>query len=127
MDILGDFKELGMMAIITAVLGGIIAYLLGLLMGPIVGMDALFGPLIGGIIAAVLLLYVFAKTDLDVKSFGYIVLLLLLVSIVGTFIVGLLPAAAPYILTLSGTLTWGGVAWSLVYVGLAMAIYDMIA
>lgn len=121
---LEKFKELGILAVIVAVLGGIIAYLLGMLTSPIVGFDAMFGPLIGGIIAIIILLYVAKETALDAMTFFNIIVLLLFVSVVGTFIVAALPMAAPFILTLTASMTISMWAWSLVYVGLALIIYD---
>ena len=123
---LDKFKELGILAVIVAVVGGIIAYILGMLTAPIIGFDAMFGPLLGGIIAIVILLYVAKETNLDVMTFFNVILLLIFVSIVGTFIVAALPVAAPFILTLTADMTISMWAWSLAYVGLAIIIKEKV-
>lgn len=118
-------KEIGIQALIAAGLGGVLAYLLSFVLGPILALDTLFGPLIGGIIAIVVLVYVATKTELDTTSFWNVIVLLLAVAVVGTFVVGIIPAAAPYILTLADPFTsLLALGWTLIYVGAALAIYD---
>lgn len=123
---LDNLKDLGIMAILVAVIGGLVAYALGFVLNPINGIDPIFGPLIGGIILVILMLYIAMKTNVDKMTFFGVVILLLMVSIVGTFVVGIFPLSAPYILTLTGTLNWTAISWSLVYVGIAMAVYDKV-
>lgn len=118
-----DIKDLAIKATMVAVLGGIISYLLGMVLGPISAIN-IVGPLIGGVLAIVLLFYIAIKTNLDKMSIFNIVVLLLFVSVIGTLIVSIAPIATGYILTLTQTLTWANIAWSFVYVGLAMMIYD---
>jgi hypothetical protein len=125
-SMIDNLKNLGVQAGIVAIVGGIIAYLLAMLTAPIMGFDAMFGPLIGGIIAITILLYVAKETALDAMTFFNIIVLLLFVSIIGTFIVAAVPTVAPFILTLAGSMSISTWAWSLVYVGIALLTYDKI-
>lgn len=111
------------MAVLVAVIGGVAAYGLGLVM-PMITSIELVGSLLAGIIAIVLYLYIIGFSDIEVKEFGYLVPLLALVSIIGTFVVSILPSASGFILTLNEPLTWMNVLWTLIYAGIAMAIVD---
>jgi hypothetical protein len=118
-------KKLAIQAVIVAVLGGIIAYIMGMIL-PIVSGINIVGGMIAGIVAIVLYAYIAGFSDVDTAEFGYLVPLLAFVSIIGTFVVGIMPGATGYILTLSSSLTWVNTLWTLIYAGAALAITDKI-
>lgn len=105
---------------LVAVIGGILAYLLSFIIGPIQGMA--FGGTIVAFIALLIVLYMKAKTGVEGLDIFSLAVLLLVVGIVGSLIVGILPAAAPFIFTLDGALTVQGLVWTFVYIGAAMYI-----
>jgi hypothetical protein len=106
--------------LLVAVLGGVFAYILSFIIGPIQGMA--FGGTIVAFIALLLVLYMKAKTGIEALDLFSFAVLLLVVGIVGSLIVGILPAAAPFIFTLDGALTIQALVWTFVYIGVAMWI-----
>ena len=112
-------KGLIISALFVAIIGGIAAFLLGSMLGAITAVTG-FATIVGGIAAVVLLLLVATYSDVDKFNIFELVMLLVVVGVVGTSIVTVLPAASDWILTASGTLSWNNIAWSLVYVGLAI-------
>lgn len=122
---LDKMKELLLLALLVAVIGGIMSLLLGSVLGMVYAAIG-WQTVLGGLIALGLLIYIATKTDLDKMSFVDIVVLFVAIGLVGTIITTLLPIAAPYILTVEN---WGnltGIAWSLVYVGLALVVKDKV-
>ena len=112
-------KGLIISALFVAIIGGIAAFLLGSMLGAITAVTG-FATIVGGIAAVVLLLIVATYRDVDKFNIFELVMLLVVVGVVGTSIVTVLPAASDWILTASGTLSWNNIAWSRVYVGLAI-------
>lgn len=117
-------KELSILSLFVAVVGGVLASVLAMVLGTVTGMTG-FPTIIGGIVAVVLLMVVAAKTGVDKMGFFALAMLLVMVSVVGTIIVTVLPAASDWILTASAPLTWNSLAWSLVYVGVGMLGKEM--
>jgi len=117
---LDEIKALGIEALLVAVIGGIAAYLLGMFIGPVQGMQ--FGGIIAAVIALLLLLYLKTATDVEMFDIWSLVILLLMVSIVGGFVVGVFPAATPFIFTFNQAFTVQGLAWAFVYIGIAKLV-----
>ena len=109
----------------VAIIGGVAAYILGAVLGAVTTAIG-FPTIIGGFLAVVLLIVVAAQTEVEKYNIFEIVMLLVMVSVIGTIIVTILPAAGGWILTASGTLTFNNLAWSLVYVGLGLLGKEMV-
>jgi hypothetical protein len=123
--VIDKIQQLAIAALFVAIIGGVAAYLLGAVLGAVTTAVG-FPTIIGGFLAVVLLLVVAAQTDIDSYNIFEIVMLLVMVSVVGTIIVTILPAVAGWILTASGPLTFNNLAWSLVYVGLGLLGKEMV-
>ena len=118
-------QQLAVAAMFVAIIGGVAAYILGAVLGAVTTAIG-FPTIIGGFLAVVLLIVVAAQTEVEKYNIFEIVMLLVMVSVIGTIIVTILPAAGGWILTASGTLTFNNLAWSLVYVGLGLLGKEMV-
>ena len=121
---LETMKDWLWLALLVAVIGGVLSVILGYILGAVYGAVG-YQAILGGIFALLLLIYVAATTELDKMKFFDIIILLIAVGLVGSIIVTIVPVAAPYILNVSITQNWvTGIAWSLVYIGLALLVKD---
>jgi hypothetical protein len=118
-----QIKKLLIMAAFVAVIGGVASAILGMIMAPLA---AMLGGILAAIIALVLLIVMVAKTDIETYDIIELVALLLTVTIVGGIVVMIVPAAAGFILVPNQAFTPTGLAWTFVYVGLAMLVRKMI-
>jgi len=122
--VLGKVTDWLVLATLVAIIGGFMSVILGYVFGAVYTVVG-FQTILGGIFALILLIIVAAETDLDGMAFFDIVILLIAVGLVGSIIVTIVPLAAPYILNVSITQNWvTGIAWSLVYIGLALLVKD---
>lgn len=97
-----------------AVISGIIAFLLGSLLGAIIEI-AMFSGLI-----AVILAYIMLKKSKVTRDAPEFLLLLVAVGIVGSLIAGFVPGISNYILSVNVTVS--GLAWAIFYVTLGLYI-----
>jgi len=124
--VLGKVTDWLVLATLVAIIGGFMSVILGYVFGAVYTVVG-FQTILGGIFALILLIIVAAETDLDGMAFFDIVILLIAVGLVGSIIVTIVPLAAPYILNVSITQNWvTGIAWSLVYIGLALLVKEQI-
>ena len=119
------FKDLFILAILVAVIGGIAAFILGAVLGMATSAIG-YETIIGAIVALVLLMYVAEKTDFDKYNIFQVIVLLLVVALIGNVVLLVSPAAASWLLTTSGPLTVTGFAWIFVYIGIAFIVKDAI-
>ena len=117
MDV-GLDKKLFLWAALTAVIGGIIAFILGMVLGPINAIPAR-GAIIAGVIAVVLLIYLAKSSDFDSVTIFQLIVILVLIGVIGTIITTIFPPAAPYILTVAGNFTALGLGFTFIYIMLA--------
>lgn len=125
MQIMDSLQKLLISAVIIAVVGGLAAFGLGMLLPVVQGIN-IVGAMLGGIIGIVLFLYISKYSEIETTDIGMLVPILALASIIGTFVVGLVPMATGYILTLQEPLTWMSILWTMVYAGIALAVADKI-
>lgn len=114
-----DWKKLLVMALFVAAIGGVVSFILGMFVTPLANIA---GGILASFIALALLLVMVAKTDIEGYDIVELVALLLATSIIGGVVVLMVPAASAFILVPSGAFTPMGLAWSLVYVGAAIAV-----
>jgi uncharacterized membrane protein required for colicin V production len=119
--VVDELKAVLFQALLVAVIGGVVAYVLGMVIGPINAMT--YGAILGVGLLLVLLVLMAKYTDVEKLDLFSFVILLVAVTFIGSVVVTALPAAAPFILSLSGALTIPTLAWTLVYIGLAMLIW----
>lgn len=112
--------SLGKQGFLVAVIGGIAAYILAMVIGPIQGMA--FGGIIALLIAAVIALFLAGSTEVEKLDIFSLVVLLAFVGVVGGLLVGIVPAASPFIFTASSAFTVQGLIWAFVYIGIAMLV-----
>lgn len=120
-----DVTDLAVSGLFVAVIGGIVAYLLSLMLGvagAAVGMPAI----IGGFVAVALLYTMIVKTNIETNNIFEFFLLLGVAGLVGSIITLLLPMTSGYILAFSGPLTYTGFIWTVVYVAAAMTAKEMV-
>jgi hypothetical protein len=118
-----DLKGLLITALLVAIIASVFAFLLPMVLGPLYTTVG-FQTIIGGFIALVLLLLVAAKTDLDKMTFFNIILLFVAVGLIGSIITTVLPAASTYIISVENFANLTSIAWTLVYIGLAMFVKE---
>ena len=122
---LDTLKDLFILAILVAIIGGISAFILSAALG-IVTSAIGFETIIGAIVALILLVIVAEKTDFDKYNIFQVIVLLLVVALIGNLVLLVSPAAASWLLTTSGPLTITGLAWVFVYIGLAFLVMDVL-
>lgn len=120
---LDKMKDLLVLALIVALLASVLSFVLSMVLAPLyemIGFQAILSALIG----LVLLIWIGMETGLDEMKFFEIIVLFVAVGLVGSIITTVLPAVAPYIISLENFANLTSITWSLVYVGLAMAIKE---
>ena len=122
---LDKLKDLFVLAILVAIIGGVSAFILGAALGMVTSAVG-FETIIGAIVALVLLMYVAEKTDFDKYNIFQVIVLLLVVALVGNVVLMVSPVAASWLLTTTGPLTVTGFAWIFVYIGIAFIVKDAI-
>ena len=118
-------KDLFVLAILVAVIGGVAAFILGAVLGMVTSAIG-FETIIAAIAALILLMYVAEKTDFDKYNIFSVIVLLLVVALIGNIVLMVSPAAASWLLTTTGPLTVTGLAWTFVYIGIAFITKDAI-
>lgn len=106
--------------LLVAIIGGLAAYILSLVIGPIQGM--VWGGSLALFVALILALYLAGATDVETLDIFSFAILLGFVGLVGGLIVGIVPAAAPFIFTMDSAFTVQGLLWAFVYIGIAMVV-----
>ena len=122
---LDKLKDLFVLAILVAIIGGIAAFVLGAVLGMVTSAVG-FETIIGAIVALLLLMYVAEKTDFDKYNIFSVIVLLLVVALIGDIVLQFSPVAASWLLTTAGPLTVTGFAWVFVYIGIAFITKDAI-
>lgn len=122
---LDKLKDLFVLAILVAIIGGVSAFILGAALGMVTSAVG-FETIIGAIVTLVLLMYIAEKTDFDKYNIFQVVVLLLVVALIGNIVLLASPVAASWLLTTTGPLTVTGFAWVFVYIGIAFIAKDAI-
>ena len=120
---LDDMKGLLMTAFIVLLIASASSFVLALVLGPVYAAIG-YQTIIGGIIALVLLLVVAAKTDLDKMTFFNIIVLFIAVGLLGSILLTIFPAAAPYIISVNNFADLTAIAWTLVYIGAGLFVKE---
>lgn len=118
-----DLKNIAITALLLLIIASALSVVVSMLLGPVYQAVG-YQTIIGGVIALILLMVVAAQTDLDKMSFVNIIILFVAVGLIGSVITTFLPAVAPYIISVESFANLTAIAWSLVYIGLAMAVKE---
>jgi len=114
-----DLSEMSVLALFVAVIGGLVAYVLGMAFGALTAVP-LWGSiqLLIGIVLAVMLAKYGGVDEYNLFRF---VILLGIVGFIGTIITTFVPVVAPFILAV-GAFSVNGLVWAFVYILSAEAI-----
>lgn len=115
-----DLKSTFVHAVPVAFLAGIAAWFLG---GTLQGFASqTVGQIVLSLVVIVALVGLKKFAKIDDLSFYDIVILLAAITLVGTILTAFVPAASPFILTISNTITVSGLLFTFLYIGIAEAI-----
>jgi len=111
-----ELMGLGVIALLAAIFGGVIAYILGMALSGIAVMTV--GPIILALLGIGIALFLASKSKIDNWSFFRLVMLFGMIGVVGSVITMIVPATAFFILSVE-QFTWVGLIWTFVYIMLA--------
>ena len=111
-----EMMKLAKKALIVAIIGGIVAYLVTTFLGPVIATG--FGQIFGSIILLVLLLVLAKKAKIDDLNWFHAFVLIFAVGVFGSLLSFFVPYISAYVLSVTNfTLT--GLMWTVLYVMVA--------